>query len=112
MKKLFYSFVVAMVCIAATGCGLGSSKNAEGTEVASSNDIDAFLDAYEDAMDTYVDIAKKANSGDASALTEMSEAQAKMNAAAEKLSDSEDEMTEAQAQRLASIAAKAAQAAQ
>lgn len=110
MKKLFYSFIVAIACVAATGCGSNSSKSADGTEVTSNNDIDAFLDAYEDAMDTYVDVAKKANSGDASALAEMTEAQAKMSAAADKLNDSEDEMTESQAKRLAEIASKASQA--
>lgn len=111
MKKLFYSFIVAMVCVAATGCGSKSSNSADGTEVASSGDIDGFLDAYEDAMDTYVDIAQRASSGDASALADMAEAQAKMTEAADRLSSSEEEMTEAQAERLAEIAAKAAQAA-
>ena len=111
MKKLFYSFVVAMVCVAATGCGSNSSKSAEGTEVtSSSNDIDAFLDAYEDAMNTCVEVAQKANSGDESAMLELTNAQAKLADAASKLSDSKDEMTDAQAQRMAEIAAKAAQA--
>lgn len=59
MKKLFYSFIVAMVCVAATGCGSKSSNSADGTEVASSGDIDGFLDAYEDAMDTYVVLPKE-----------------------------------------------------
>lgn len=62
MKKIFYATAIAVSLlgtVAATSCG---SKSGSNTSVeATDGDWDKVIDAYEEAMDAYVDAVKSAS---------------------------------------------------
>lgn len=74
-----------------------------------SNNWDALLDEYEDYMTQAVKMAKKAQSGDMSAMTEYASLLEKAESLQKKLENAENDMTAAQVARLNKIAAKLAQ---
>lgn len=86
----------------------GSSQNL--LEVSESNDLDALIDEYERYMDKSIALHKKVMHEDASAMGEYMEVQEKALDLAKRLDNCKDEMTQAQAERIARIAAKGAQA--
>lgn len=92
-----------------------SSDDSESEEVASASssntDIDAWLDKYDKLMTTYVSLAKKAQSGDISALAEYTSYVSQLTDLYDELESVKDEMTAAQAARLSKIYAKMATAA-
>ena len=76
---------------------------------AQSNNWDALLDEYEDYMNQAVKMAKKAQSGDMSAITEYTSLLEKAESLQKKLESAEKDMTPAQAARLSKIATKLSQ---
>lgn len=76
---------------------------------AQSNNWDALLDEYEDYMTQAVKMAKKAQSGDMSAITEYTSLLEKAESLQKKLESAEKDMTPAQAARLSKIATKLSQ---
>lgn len=121
MKKFFYVAVIAvsllgMVASCGSKSGSNDGSNASSTEAVEnsegSSEVDEFLDAYEEAVDACIDVANKVKSGDTSAMSDLTAAEAKMSEAVEKLDNLKGEMTAAQTERLTKIAAKAASVAQ
>lgn len=87
-----------------------AEETEEAEEAKSNSNIDKLLDDYEAYMDQTIKLAKKAQNGDMSAMTEYSsllEKAEKLNSDIEKY---EGDMTPAQAARFQKIAAKAASA--
>ncbi len=82
----------------------------EVTESKSSAEVDKLLDDYEDYMKQTIKLAKKAQGGDMSAMTEYTSLLEKAESLSNKLENFEGEMTAAQLARLQKIAAMAAQA--
>lgn len=87
-----------------------ADESVESSSSTSSSDINAWLDKYEKAMDTYVKLAKKASSGDITAMTEMASYLDQVNDLYSDLEKVESDMTPAQAARLSKIYAKMASA--
>lgn len=89
---------------------LAVSAEAE-TEPSSSqsNNWDALLDEYEDYMTQAVKMAKKAQSGDMSVMTEYASLLEKAQSLQKKLESAENDMTPAQVARLNKIATKLSQ---
>ncbi len=89
---------------------LAVSAEAE-TEPSSSqsNNWDALLDEYEDYMTQAVKMAKKAQSGDMSVMTEYASLLEKAQSLQNKLESAENDMTPAQVARLNKIATKLSQ---
>lgn len=82
----------------------------EVTPVAVTNDWDEYLDRYEDFVDGYIKVSKKAMNGDVNAALELSELAIELGEYAEELEDAADEMTVSQAARLAKISEKISKA--
>ncbi len=76
----------------------------------SSGDIDRLLDAYEEYMDEYIKLAKKAMNGDMSAINDYPELLEKAEQLEKELDEEADDMTPAQLARFQKISAKAASA--
>lgn len=74
-------------------------------------DWDNILDSYENYIEEYIKLLKKANSGDMSALIEYMEYMEKAMDLAEKMEDAEGEMNATQATRFTKLQAKLANAA-
>ena len=87
----------------------------ETEEVASSskgnNDIDAYLKSYEEYVDQYIKLMKKAKDGDMSAMTEYAEYMEKATELSEKMEKAESEMSSAQMTKFLKIQTKLTQAA-
>lgn len=83
-------------------------------EPASSNgeDWDSLLDSYEEYVDMYISLLKKASAGDLSAVSEYADYLNKAQEFSKKLENSTDEMTVSQVARLSKITQKMLQAAQ
>lgn len=71
-----------------------------------SNDWDKLLNTYEQYVNSYIKLYKKAMNGDASAMTEYISFMEKATQLSEKLSDADTEMTNAQLQRYMEITNK------
>lgn len=82
----------------------------EVTPVAVTNDWDEYLDRYEDFVDGYIKVSKKAMNGDVNAALELSELAIELGEYAEELEDAADEMTVSQAARLVKISDKISKA--
>lgn len=82
----------------------------EVTPVAVTNDWDEYLDRYEDFVDGYIRVSKKAMNGDVNAALELSELAIELGEYAEELEDAADEMTGSQAARLVKISDKISKA--
>lgn len=78
---------------------------------SSSTDWDDVLDEYEQFVDKYISLLKKASSGDLNAMTEYVSYMEKAESLSDKLSNAEDEMTIAQMSRYMEILNKMAEAA-
>lgn len=78
----------------------------------SSSDIDKILDDFEDMVDAYVKIVKKANNGDLSAMSDMATYLEKAESISNRLENVEGDMTAKQAARYAKIAQKMTRAIQ
>lgn len=76
------------------------------------NNWDEILDSYERYVNRLVAIAKKAKSGDVSAVMELSEIQGEMEECADKLEDAEGSLTSAQMSRYQRITEKMGKALQ
>ncbi len=83
-------------------------------ESASSNgeDWDALLDSYEEYVDSYISLLKKASDGDLNAMSEYADHLNKAQEFSKKLTDSTDEMTVSQVNRFNKITQKMLQAVQ
>lgn len=88
-----------------------STEETEESNSTSGADIDAWLDKYENLMDTYISLAKKAQAGDMSAAEEYAKYAAELAELYSELENVSSEMTPAQTSRLARIYAKMASAA-
>ncbi len=75
------------------------------------NDIDAYLKSYEEYVDQYIKLMKKAKDGDMSAMTEYAEYMEKATDLSEKMEKAESEMSSAQMAKFMKIQAKLSQAA-
>ena len=82
----------------------------EVTPVAVTNDWDEYLDRYEDFVDGYIKVSKKAMNGDVNAALELSELAIELGEYAEELEDAADEMSVSQAARLVKISDKISKA--
>lgn len=82
----------------------------EVTPVAVTNDWDEYLDIYEDFVDGYIRVSKKAMNGDVNAALELSELAIELGEYAEELEDAADEMSVSQAARLVKISDKISKA--
>ena len=89
------------------------TEEEEATETAE-NDVEAFLDEYEDYVDQYIVTAKKVKDGnmDMAVMADLANLSQKAADIAEKCEKAKDDMTEKQAKRLMNIADKLAKAAQ
>lgn len=76
-----------------------------------SNDIDEYLKSYEEYVDQYIKLMKKAKDGDMSAMTEYAEYMEKATDLSEKMEKAESEMSSAQMAKFLKIQAKLTQAA-
>jgi len=77
----------------------------------SSEDWDAILNSYEQFINKYISLLKKAQNGDMSAMTEYTEYMEKATDLAEKLENADDELTPAQAAKFVKLQTKLANAA-
>lgn len=87
------------------------SSSASSSSASASSDWDDVLDEYEEFVDNYIKLLKKAKDGDLSAMTQYVPMMEKAQKLANKL-DKAGELTPAQAARYAKINARMAQAAQ
>lgn len=78
----------------------------ESDAVGSSSDWDSVLDEYEDYVDQYVKLYKKAMAGDMSAMSEYAGMLEKAQSLFSKLENAQGEMTAAQISRMNSIQMK------
>ena len=75
------------------------------------NNIDEYLKSYEEYVDQYIKLMKKAKDGDVSAMTEYAEYMEKATDLSEKMEKAESEMSSAQMAKFLKIQAKLTQAA-
>lgn len=78
---------------------------------SSNTDWDEILDDYERVMDRYISLAKRAQNGDMSVMSEYSDLMTEVSELDKKLSNASSELSASQIARLNKIAQKAAQAA-
>lgn len=114
MKKILLSGVV----MALTLCGFTANANTISSTtssmeaIAASTDWDKLLNDYENYVNQYIAMYKKAMSGDATAMTEYVKLMEKAQKLADQLEKAEDDMTSAQIQRYLKITQKMANALQ
>ena len=82
------------------------SEATTGEEASASEDWDAVLDEYESFIDQFLKLYKKAQAGDASALSEYASMLEKAESLGKKLENAEDELTPAQAKRMVELQQK------
>ncbi len=87
-----------------------SEAVSETSTATSQNDWDAVLDEYEEYIDKYLKLYKKAQAGDVSAATEYASLLEKAQSLSEKLSNASGDLTPAQASRFAKLQQKIANA--
>lgn len=87
------------------------SSNSTSCSGDESNDWDELLNSYEEYVDKYIAMYKKAMAGDMSALSSYAELLESANSFSEKLENAEDEMTPSQLNRYMAISQKLATAA-
>lgn len=128
MKKVFFMAALASLMV---GCGGGqktdepavepavetttttgteepaAADEAEaGGETAASEEWDAVLDEYEGLIDEYVELYKKAQAGDVSAVSEYASVLEKAESLGKKLENAEDELTPEQVKRMLELQQK------
>ena len=89
-----------------------TSYSEEESESSDGEDWDSLLDSYEEYVDMYISLLKKASDGDLSAMSEYTDYLNKAEEFGKKLENSTDEMTVSQVARLSKITQKMLQAAQ
>ena len=89
-----------------------TSYSEEESESSDGEDWDSLLDSYEEYVDMYISLLKKASAGDLSAVSEYADYLNKAQEFSKKLENSTDEMTVSQVARLSKITQKMLQAAQ
>ena len=89
-----------------------TSYDEEGPASSDGEDWDSLLDSYEEYVDMYISLLKKASAGDLSAVSEYADYLNKAQEFSKKLENSTDEMTVSQVARLSKITQKMLQAAQ
>lgn len=94
-----------------TSSSTTSKRTKTTSSSTSSDDWDAILDDYEDYMDKYIKLIKKANEGDASAITEYASIYQKAVSLSEKLANANDDLTTTQYTKFIEIQTKMLQAA-
>lgn len=88
-----------------------SSGSANESISSRNNDWDEILDEYENYINNYIRLAKKAASGDVSAVTDMASMLESAQSFSDKLEDAEGDLTEAQLSRYTKLMNKFANAA-
>jgi hypothetical protein len=86
-------------------------SNDESVSSSGSEDWDDILKSYEDYIDQYIKLLKKANNGDASALSEYPAMMEKATDLAGKLENAGNDLTPTQASKFAKLQVKLANAA-
>lgn len=106
-----FSDTVESVGDVATDESAEAVKDEKGAS-ASSEDLDAILDEYEEYCDKCIALAKKEQAGDMAAMTEYASLLENAQSLESKLENAGEEMSPAQLVRLTKIAEKMAKAAQ
>lgn len=84
----------------------------DGDESGNSEDWDSLLDSYEEYVDMYISLLKKASSGDLSAVSEYTSYMSKAQEVSQKMADATSKLSPAQLSRFNKINQKMLQAAQ
>lgn len=114
MKKVFLFTFLLVLFVGFNSYDANAStcpEPAASSISASSDDVEEFLQEYEEYVDEYVKVARKAKNGDSSALTEMTKLAAKAAKLVNKIDNVADDMTEEQLAKYAEITAKMSRAA-
>lgn len=88
-----------------------TSYNEEESESSDGEDWDSLLDSYEEYVDMYVSLLKKASSGDLSAVSEYTSYMSKAQEVSQKMADATSKLSPAQLSRFNEINQKMLQAA-
>lgn len=108
------SFRILSVCKSTSGSGDSSDSDESSTSevsTTSDNNWDSVIDDYEEFIDKYIALLKKAKAGDASAMTEYASMLANAQNLQGKLSNAQSSLSTAQAARFSKIMTKLASAA-
>lgn len=89
-----------------------TSYNEEESESSDGEDWDSLLDSYEEYVDMYISLLKKASSGDLSAVSEYTSYMSKAQEVSQKMADATSKLSPAQLNRFNKINQKMLQAAQ
>ena len=89
-----------------------TSYSEEESESSDGEDWDSLLDSYEEYVDMYVSLLKKASSGDLSAVSEYTSYMSKAQEVSQKMADATSKLSPAQLNRFNKINQKMLQAAQ
>lgn len=89
-----------------------TSYSEEESESSDGEDWDSLLDSYEEYVDMYVSLLKKASSGDLSAVSEYTSYMSKAQEVSQKMADATSKLSPAQLSRFNKINQKMLQAAQ
>ena len=89
-----------------------TSYNEEESESSDGEDWDSLLDSYEEYVDMYVSLLKKASSGDLSAVSEYTSYMSKAQEVSQKMANATSKLSPAQLSRFNEINQKMLQAAQ
>lgn len=89
-----------------------TSYNEEESESSDGEDWDSLLDSYEEYVDMYISLLKKASSGDLSAVSEYTSYMSKAQEVSQKMADATNKLSPAQLSRFNKINQKMLQAAQ
>ncbi|WP_320052640.1 DUF6591 domain-containing protein [uncultured Acetobacteroides sp.] len=124
MKKITFVALVFSAVLLATSCGSKETKGSTDstttteltgkettTETASSENWDDVLNSYEEYIDQYIKLMKKANTGDMSAVSEYPAMMDKANELGEKLQNASTTLTSEQMSRFAKLQTKLTNAA-
>lgn len=89
-----------------------TSYNEEESESSDGEDWDSLLDSYEEYVDMYISLLKKASAGDLSAVSEYTSYMSKAQEVSQKMADATSKLSPAQLSRFNKINQKMLQAAQ
>lgn len=89
-----------------------TSYSEEESESSDGEDWDSLLDSYEEYVDMYISLLKKASAGDLSAVSEYTSYMSKAQEVSQKMADATSKLSPAQLSRFNKITQKMLQAAQ
>lgn len=95
-----------------TSVGYSNSRSYSSSSTSGDVSIDEYLRAYEEYVDKYISLLKRASNGDMTALSEYPSMMSKANDLADKISKVQGSMTNSQVQRFIRIQQKIQDAAQ